>query len=406
MRRLAVVLCASVALAACSASPPRATGAAIVVVDAPFAEAGAVAQQILRGAESAAAEINASGGVAVGGRHVDIAIRALDSKLSPTTSADNARTAASLGAVAIVDEGTGVDASWRIANAGGIPIGIVYQGGTNLVAPRTRPNVFRIAPSDRGVAFRLAEYLVPKGVKIAMLLDDSTYGVGGDAALKDAFARNRSSVTATITIPSSSTGVSAQVLAARRSGASALLVWTRPALVAAVIREARSTGWNVPVYSGVTGLDPIVRQQLADRPEWVDGLTFTGSRLTSEKGAAPYEAFRSAYEKRFGVEKVGVTSMGRDVVEVPDWAMYAYDFVKVIAGAMSKAGTAAPGAKLLAQLNDIDVVGANGDERSFNSLNHEGVVDDDVFIGVFHRMTWTPVRDDPLSATLPAIPQT
>ena len=43
-----------------------------------------------------------------------------------------------------------------------------------------------------------------------------------------------------------------------------------------------------------------MRQQLSDHPEWLDGLTFTSSRLTAEKGPAPYEHFRSAYEKRFG----------------------------------------------------------------------------------------------------------
>jgi ABC-type branched-subunit amino acid transport system substrate-binding protein len=397
---------AALLLCACSGAKPKAGMRAVIVVDAPVAEAGAVAQQIVNGARLAVDEIDRSGGVTVGGRSVALSLRTLDSGLSPATSAANTRTAASLGAVAIVDEGTGVDASWRIANAAGIPIGIVYQGAMSLVDPRTRPNVFRIAPTDRGVAFRLAEYLIPKGVKIAILRDDSTYGDGGAAALTQAFERNATSLSVSLTIPSSSTDVSAQVLAARRSSATALLVWTRPALLAAIVRQARSTGWDVPVFSGVTGGDPIVRQQLADHPTWVDGLTFTLSRLTSEKGAAPYDAFRSAYEKRFGVEMVGVRSRGREVVQVPDWAMYSYDFVKVVAGAMSRAGTATPGPRLLAQLNDIDVVGANGDERSFNSLNHEGVVDDDVFFAAFHDMVWTPVRDDPLSATLPAIPQT
>jgi len=406
VRRISAIAVVALLVGACTHAAPRAADTAIIVVDAPVVEAGAVAQQIVHGAELAAAEINAGGGVLVEGRHVDFSVRVLDSKLSPATSAGNTRTAAGLGAVAIVEEGTGVDASWQIANAAGIPIGIVYQGGMGLVDPRTRPNVFRIAPTDRGVAFRLAEYLIPKGLKIAILRDDSTYGDGGGAALQDAFGRNRSSVTTTITIPASATDVSAQVLQARRSGANAVLVWTRPAMLAAVVRQARTTGWNVPVYAGVTGGDPIVRQQLADHPEWVNGLTFTGSRLTSEKGPAPYDTFRKAFEKRFGVEKVGVRSNARDVTQLPDWAMYSYDFVKVIAGAMAKAGTASPGQTLLRQLNDIDVVGANGDERSFNSLNHEGVVDDDVFFGVFHDMTWAPVRDDPLSASLPSLPQT
>ena len=46
------------------------------------------------------------------------------------------------------------------------------------------------------------------------------------------------------------------------------------------------------------------------------------------------------------------------------------------------------------------------DERGFNQVNHEGVVDDDVYFARFRDMTYQPVQDDPLSATLPLIPQT
>ena len=58
------------------------------------------------------------------------------------------------GAVAIVDEGTGVDATWQLAQRADVPIGIIYDGGTGLVDAETRPNVFRIAPTDHGIAFR------------------------------------------------------------------------------------------------------------------------------------------------------------------------------------------------------------------------------------------------------------
>jgi hypothetical protein len=34
------------------------------------------------------------------------------------------------------------------------------------------------------------------------------------------------------------------------------------------------------------------------------------------------------------------------------------------------------------------------------------VVDDDVYFAAFADMTFAPVRDDPLSSTLPVIPQT
>jgi ABC-type branched-subunit amino acid transport system substrate-binding protein len=93
------------------------------------------------------------------------------------------------------------------------------------------------------------------------------------------------------------------------------------------------------------------------------------------------------------------------VIQPPDQAMYSYDFVRVLAAAISFAGSP-DRAKVLRALDEVTVRGANGDERGFNRRNHDGVVDDDVYFARFHDMTFRPVRDDPLSRTLPVVPQT
>jgi ABC-type branched-subunit amino acid transport system substrate-binding protein len=99
-----------------------------------------------------------------------------DNAGSPSRAVANVRRAIAAGAVAIISDGTGIDASWRIANQAHVPIAIVYDGGTGLVDPRTRPNVFRIAPTNHGIAFRFAEYLVPKKLKVAFLTDEPVTG--------------------------------------------------------------------------------------------------------------------------------------------------------------------------------------------------------------------------------------
>src|SRR5205823_14254651 len=137
--------------------------------------------------------------------------------------------------------------------------------------------------------------------------------------------------------------------------------------------------------------------------DWAEGLTFAFGRLTSEKGAGPFDQFEAAFEKMFGPELVGVQSGGRDVVEPADRAMYAYDFVRVLAAALAKANGRGRG--LVSAMEQVEVQDANGDERSFNERNHEGVVDDDVFFASFTAMRWAPVKDDALSATLPAVDQ-
>lgn len=394
--------------AACqpAGGPPEDAGELLVAVNAPFSRAPFVGRTILQGTELAVREINAAGGIEAGGRSYRLRVRRYDNALSPERALDNVRRAIDDGAVAILDEGTGLDATWSHAARARIPICVVYQGGLGMVDPDARPNVFRIAPTDHGVAFRFAEYLVPKGLKVALVHDDSDYGQRGRQAFEEAFQHTPDAVAAIVSVPAASADVAPQVLEARREGATALLVWARSSSVAQVVRAVRSAGWDVPVYSAPSGQDPLVRQQLADRPEWVDGFTFASGRMTAEVGPGPFLAFQSAYHRTFGRDEAGVeTSAGKPVFQPPEFAMYPYDFVKVLAAAIG-AARGVDREAVLAALEQVDVQGANGDERGFNEINHEGVVDDDVYFAVFRDMTFRPVDDDPLSSTLEEIPQT
>ncbi|MCW2964995.1 MAG: amino acid transporter substrate-binding protein [Actinomycetia bacterium] len=386
-------------------SAPSARTALTIVVNAPFSRSPYLGRTIENGARLAAGEVNANG-IRINGRTYDLRVTTMDTALSPARAVANMRRAVGQHAVAVVDEGTGIDAAWRIANGDGMPVGVVFEGGRQIIDPVTRPDVFRIAPSDHGIAFRLAEYLVPKGLKLALLHDDSDYGAAGERALTSAFSQNRSAVAIDETLPADALDFGPQVLRARRAHATGLLVWGRPATIAAVLTAARSAGWNVPVFTPPAGSDPFVRQQLADHPRWVDGLTFAGGRLTAEIGTAPFLTFQQKYESAFGVDRVGVTtSAGHPVIVPPESAMYAYDFVNLIAAALLRAASTGP-AKVTTALNEVTTEGANGDQRAFNRHNHEGVVDDDIYFARFHDMIYAPVKDDPLSATLPTLPQT
>lgn len=409
MRRLTLLLAlVSACATACgsgSAHPGASGKPLLVVVNAPFSKTPYLGRTIANGVRLAVAQIDAEG-LHVGGADYHLTVETMDDALSPARAVANVRRAVAQGAVAIVDEGTGVNASWRIAASRGVPICIVFDGGSSLVDPQTRPNVFRIAPTDHGVAFRLAEYLVPKGLKIGILHDDSDYGQNGWLELQRAFSQDRSSVAIQETVPADALDLSPQVLRARRAGATALLVWGRPATIAAAITAARTAGWQVPFYTPPTGADPFVRQQLADHPSWVDGLTFAGGRLTAEVGAGPFEKFTQRYQQSFGFDDVGVkTREGKQVVQPPETAMYAYDFTNLLAAALARAASTDP-ARVTKALEQVTTESANGDERSFNHVSHDGVVDDDVYFARFHDMTYTPVKDDPLSATLPTLPQT
>jgi ABC-type branched-subunit amino acid transport system substrate-binding protein len=407
MRRTVVVLAGLVLLAAgCGKSGHSPSGKVVIAVDVPVTGSPYVAQTIRQGIELATAGINEGGGLIVGNRSYRVQVKVYDNHLSARRAVEDTRRALDAGAVGIVTDGTGIDATWPIADREHVPICIVYDGGSGLVDVEQRPNVFRIAPTNHGIAFRYAEHLVPKGLKVGLLHDDSAYGQKGSSDLNRAFSENPESVAIKLTLPAGSSDLSAQILRARRSGATALLVWGQPPTIAAVLTAARSLGWNVPVYTPPTGADPFIRQRLADHPDWVDGLTFASGRLTAEVGTGPFLSFQSQYESTYGADRVGVrTAAGKPVIQPPEFAMYAYDFAHVLIASLTRAGSL-DGEKVLAALNQVPTQGANGDERGFNEHSHEGVVDDDVYFARFHDMTYAPVQDDPLSSTLPSIPQT
>jgi branched-chain amino acid transport system substrate-binding protein len=402
VRAVAVCLLV-VALSGCGGSTKKSGGTLLIAVDAPFSRSPYVGETIANGVQLAVEEINAGGGVVKADKVYTLKVKRYDNALSPRQALANARRAIADGAIAIVDDGTGVDASWQVANEAGVPIGITYGGGLDLVDPETRPNVFRIAPTDHGIAFRLAEYTIPKGLKLALLHDDTTYGQEGGKAIDRAFSGNPESVATKLTVPANDTDLSPQVLRARRAGATGLLVWGQAATIGKVLVAARSAGWDVPVFAPPSAEEPALRQQLADRPTWLDGLTFASGRMTAELGPGFFYAFEAKYESAYGAAKVGVrTPDGKSVIAPPDYAMYSYDFGNVLAAAL-RADT---GAVRSTALELVPVRGANGDERGFTERHPARVVDDDVYFARFQGMTYRPVKDDPLSATLATVQQT
>ncbi|MCW2600612.1 MAG: Amino acid/amide transporter substrate-binding protein family [Frankiales bacterium] len=400
MRLFATVLALGLGLTACSGtSGSAATGEALVVVSAPLTAQPWIGGFLRKGAELAARQVNAGTG-----RHLRIEV--LDNGGSAQTAAANARRAVDEGAVAIITDGVGAKAIAAVTDPVKLPVFITFEGSASLTDPAALPTLFRLAPSNTYLCRRLADYLADTrpGQPVGIIGDDSSYGREGSANVKADLLHDEVRVVSDQTVPEGAGDVSAQVLQARRSGAKVLVVWARASGVASILRAARGTGWDVPVYSGPAGEDPLVRQRLADQPHWVDGLTFVSFRITSEVGGAPFAAYRKAYEKAYGPDVVGVRSGGKMVVMPPDWSTYPYDAVRLLSAALDRAGST-DRAKVYAALQAVTITGANGDERGFGPDDREGVSPDDMYFAHFEGMRFVPNTDDKLSTDLPAVPQ-
>jgi ABC-type branched-subunit amino acid transport system substrate-binding protein len=394
-------------LVACSGSSGGASRGTTVtiVVSAPTTTSPWIADAERNGAELAAAQLNAAGGVTFGGKAHHVRIEVHDNGGSPQRVVADAQTAVSEHAAALVIDGVGAKAVADVTGPAHLPVFIVFDGGESFIDPKARPTLFRLAPADQPMAMRLADYLAGRHPKMALITDDSGFGADGAAALKPAFNRDKIAVVDEATVPATAGDVSTQVLAARRSGATTLVVWASAPIVAASVQAARSTGWNVPIWAGPSGEDPLVRQRLATHPAWLDGVGFVSFRITAEVGPKPFDAYRTAYEKKYGADRINLKQNGKDVVQPPDWSMFSYDTVKLVSAALAKSG--AVGEPLLTTLEGhIVITGANGDERGYLASTREGVSPDDMYFAQFHGFTFAPVTDDLLSQNLPVVSQT
>jgi ABC-type branched-subunit amino acid transport system substrate-binding protein len=414
-RTLGLMAAAVTVLTACSFGSSSSSGSGdsvTIVLNTATAKLPYVGKLTQQGAQLAAEEINKGGGVNVGGKKYQIKLETLDNGLSPTTAIDNVKKAVSEKAVAIIDDGYTVNDTYQTAAAAGIPIMIDYDTNAELIDTNLRPNVYRIAPPDDAMAQHLATYLAPRGLKLALVHDDTDYGKDGAKQLTSAFGKASIQLAPNIELPSSGIGFSAEALEVKQSGANGVLVWGRAPTIAQFIKDFRQGGGTAALFSGPNAEDPVVRTQNADHPEYVEGLTYASFRITTEGGPTAWGAFRKKYEdhnfNNGGPDlKVGVKAKDKkDVVQPPDWQVFPYDMVYLVKTALEKSGTVdTAGNKLISALNGAQIKSANGDNRGWTKDNHEGVVDDDIYFATFSDMKFKPVQDDPLSKSLPPIDQ-
>jgi ABC-type branched-subunit amino acid transport system substrate-binding protein len=375
-----------------------------VVVSAPVSTQPWIAKSIENGAKLAVADANARGGVKIAGKQRKLKVEVLDNASSPANALADAKTAVGKHAAALLTDGTGAISMAPVTDRAKLPTFVLFEGGTDLIDPQAHPSLFRLAPGDEFMTRRVADYIANAKPKVAMLTDDSAYGQQGRKALRTALGIDQIRIVSDQTIPANAGDVSPQIVRAKGSGASKLIVWASAADVAATLEAVRRAGWNVQVISGQTGEDPLVRQRLATHPEDLRALRFVSGRITAEQGPAPFNAFRRHYEAKLGIDKVGVKQGGKDVIQPPDWPMYSYDAVNLVLEAIRDAGGL--GAPELQTINDhATITGANGDQRGYNATYHEGVSPSDMYFARFDGFVFVPVKDDPLSGTLPAVNQ-
>ena len=304
------------------------------------------------GARMAVDELNAKGGVVIGGKKYKIVMQAEDDAGDPkqgTAVAQKLVDAKVSGVIGHETSGTTIPAS-RIYYDAGIPQ--ISPSASNPQYTRQRYNTtFRNIANDEQLGAALARYAmqVSKAKRIAVIDDRTAYGKG----LADEFMKNvkRSGAASGSTIVSTqftndkATDFSAILTAVKATKPDMIFFGGMDAVAGPMLRQMKQLAIPIKFMGGDGMCSDSVPRLAGDAMS--DGQVICaeagGVEPSQEKGMAD---FRVAYKKKFGIE-------------VQTYAPYAYDALMTMVEAMQQAGSTDP-AKYLPALARITHKGVTG----------------------------------------------
>jgi branched-chain amino acid transport system substrate-binding protein len=333
-RRRALAALAAAAAGA-RAQPARPV---VLAIDAEFGQPTSTsAQAIQRGAQIAADEVNASGGVL--GRPLAIELR--DNRGVPTRAMQNVRELAANPDVMAVMTGKfspAVIECVPLVQELGLPLLAAWSAADGITELRQRPSwVFRLSLRDEWAIAAMVEHALRrlKARRLAMLLPNSAWGRSSLAAAERRVAREHgASLVHAAWYNQGDTTLAEPYRKIRAAGAQALLLVANEAESAILVRELAllDPAERLPVAAhwGLTGGR---FTQLAG--DGLHALDFTVVQSYSFVGASDPVARRVLAALR---AKHGVADARK--VESPVGVAHAYDLTHLLARAIVKAGTA------------------------------------------------------------------
>jgi branched-chain amino acid transport system substrate-binding protein len=296
------------------------------------------------GVKMAIDEINEAGGVDIGGKKMKIEMVSEDDQADPKTATTVAQRFVDQkvnGVIGHLNSGTTIPAS-KIYNDAGIP---QISPSATAVAYTAQgfKTAFRVMANDAQQGKVLGQFAVKLGAKKIAIIDDRTaYGQG----LADEFEKAATAAGATI--------VKREFTTNQETDFNAILTGikgTKPDLIffggmdaqgAPLKKQAKKLGINAIVMGG-DGVQTPEFIKLAGSDSEGMLASIPGVPTESMEGG---KEFLAAYKAKFGTE-------------VQLYAPFCYDAVKVMVGAMQKAGSADP-AKYLPELAKIEYKGLTG----------------------------------------------
>jgi branched-chain amino acid transport system substrate-binding protein len=289
------------------------------------------------GSKLAIAEINAAGGVDVGGKKLKIEVVERDDEAKNERGALIAQELASMpdlsGVIGSVNTGV-VMAGDKHLQEKGITKIICPAAGSASMTQWAGPNgpkelsIFRFAAHDGIQAAMVVEEAISRGsTKVGVIHDATNYGVSGrDDILREIKKQgDKLQVVATEKFNIGDKDMTAQLLRAKAGGAQAILIWAIGPELAAVANGMAKIGMKVPLIGGWTlSMSNFIDNAGANGNGALMPQTFIEEPITPKA-----KAFIDAYHKTYSVQRIPSAVA----------AAQGYDAVYLFAAAVKQAGS-------------------------------------------------------------------
>jgi ABC-type branched-subunit amino acid transport system substrate-binding protein len=338
--RLTVAALATLALGAAVLAPVPASagdaGTIVIALEAPLTGSqSANGQDMLRGAQLAAKEVNARGGVL--GRTVKIV--GIDDRADPALGPQAVQKAKAAGAVAVIgpyNSSVGLTNLSLYEQAKIVPMRMTSDNRTEGFGGTVQPMNSQISPVE-------VDYISSLGIdSVAMLVDPSAYTK--NIAAKTAKGLTKAGIEVTqIVIPASASDYSAEVDAALSTGPDMVYSATYYPEGVLIAEELSRSNTTATCFMNLANVDAAFVQDAGIATSRL--CTFSGVPAAAQ---LPYAGnYVAAYRAEFGRQ--------------PDvWGTFTYDSAWVLFRAMAAAGTTRYGAVLDRVLHTRGLRGATG----------------------------------------------
>ena len=306
-----------------------------IAITGPFSGGSAPMGASMRdGAKLAIAEINAAGGISVGGKKMKFDVIERDDEAKNERGALIAQELASMnglsGVIGTVNTGVCLAGDKHLQEKGITKIICPAAGSASMTqwskAGVKDLSIFRFAAHD-GIqsAMVVEEAINRKFTKVALFYDSTNYGVSGRDDMLDQIKKqgNKLEVVASEKWNIGDKDMTAQLLRAKSAGAQAILIWGIGPELAAVSNGMAKIGMKVPLIGGW----PLSMSNYVENAGKNGNGTLMPQTFIEEPITPRIKAFIDAYHKAYNVKQI----------PSPVSAAQGYDAVYIFAAAVKQA---------------------------------------------------------------------